>query len=209
MKSKQLKIKVCGMKHQQNVDDLLKLDIDYFGNIFFDGSPRYINKEDPEINVNSALKVGVFVNETIDEIQIKRKKHKFDIVQLHGAKSNEICKRAKEVGLEVWRVCSIYPGFNFSELERFPDADFFLFDNKTEKHGGSGKKFDWDLLERIDNETPKKYFLAGGIESNDASIINNLNLKNIYGLDLNSRFENKPGVKNVKLIEDFLRVLRK
>lgn len=203
-----LKIKVCGMKHQQNVDELIELGVDYLGNIFFDKSPRSISQTGVKLTVNPAKKVGVFVKESIDVIKEKVKMHQFDVVQLHGADSNEICKQVKEIGIEVWRVCPITENFDFSELKKFPDADFFLFDTKTEKHGGSGKKFDWSLLELLDKESTKKYFLAGGIGPEDAQEIKNLHLENLYGLDLNSKFEIEPGLKNVQLLKEFLKELR-
>ena len=204
-----LKIKVCGMKYQQNVDQLIELGVDYLGNIFFDKSPRSISQTGGKLTVYPAKKVGVFVKESIDVIKAKLEMHQFDVVQFHGADSNEICKQVKEIGLEVWRVCPITEDFDFLELKKFPDADFFLFDTKTEKHGGSGKKFDWSLLERLDKESPKKYFLAGGIGPEDAQEIKKLNLQNLYGLDLNSKFEIEPGIKNIQLLKEFLKELRK
>lgn len=203
-----LKIKVCGMKHQQNVDELLELGVDYLGNIFYDQSPRSISQTGVKLTVNPAKKVGVFVKESIDVVKEKVQLHQFDVVQLHGADSNEICKQVKELGIEVWRVCPITNGYDFSELQKFPDADYFLFDTKTEKHGGSGKKFDWSLLQRIDKESPKKYFLAGGIGPIDAKEIKSLQLEKLYGLDLNSKFEIEPGLKNVELLKEFLNELR-
>ena len=163
MNGKDLKIKVCGMKHQQNVDELIKLDVDYLGNIFFDKSPRSIGQSGAKLAVNPEKKVGVFVKDSIEIIKLKTQEHQFDVVQLHGADSKEFCKSVKDLGVEVWTVCPITDKFNFLELQNFPYADFFLFDTITEKHGCSGKKFDWSLLDRIDKESPKKFFLAGGI----------------------------------------------
>ena len=209
MNGRELKIKVCGMKHQQNVDELIRLGVDYLGNIFFDKSPRSIGQSGIKLSVSPAKKVGVFVKESIETIKAKTEEHKFDVVQLHGAESNEICKSVKDLGVEVWRVCPITDDFDFTELQNFPDADFFLFDTKTDKHGGSGKKFNWSLLDRIDKESPKKYFLAGGIGPGDAKEIKSLELDKLYGLDLNSQFENEPGLKNVDKLKEFLNELRK
>lgn len=208
MNGKELKIKVCGMNHQQNVDDLVELGVDYLGNIFFDKSPRSISQSGIKLSVNPAKKVGVFVKESIEAIKTKMIEHRFDVIQLHGVSSNDICKSLKTLGVEVWRVFPITDDFDFSELENFPDADFFLFDTKTDKHGGSGKKFDWSLLNSIDKQSPKKYFLAGGIGPGDAQEIKSLNLKNLIGLDLNSKFEIEPGLKDVGLLKEFLNELR-
>ena len=94
------------------------------------------------------------------------------------------------------------------ELQNYPSADLFLFDTKTKNHGGTGKKFNWSLLNRIDKESQKKYFLAGGIGPGDVKEIKRLKLKNLIGLDLNSRFEIEPGIKDVKLLKEFLNELR-
>ena len=96
MNGKELKIKVCGMKHQQNVDALIELGVDYLGNIFFDKSPRSINQSGIKLAVNPVKKVGVFVKESIETIKAKTEEHHFDVVQLHGADSNEFCKSVKD-----------------------------------------------------------------------------------------------------------------
>ncbi len=204
MNGKELKIKVCGMKHQQNVDEVVGLGLDFIGNIFFAKSPRNI-----EIAVNtSAKKVGVFVKESIEVIKSKIKENDLKIIQLHGGESNDFCKEVKNLGMEVWKVFSVGEDFDFTQLQHFPDADLFLFDTKTENHGGAGRKFDWSLLDRIDKESPKIYFLAGGIGPGDAQEIKSLNLEKLIGLDLNSKFEIEPGLKDVGLLKKFLEELR-
>lgn len=208
MDGKALKIKVCGMKHQQNVDDLVGLGLDYIGNIFFSKSPRDIASTGSVLRVKLPKKVGVFVQDSFENIKSKVKEHGIEVVQLHGVESNDFLKEIKSLGLEVWRVCPITENFDFSELKDFPDADYFLFDTKTEKHGGSGKKFDWSLLSKIDSESPKSYFLAGGIGPGDAEEIKSLKLTNLVGLDLNSKFEIEPGLKDVNKLKEFLKELR-
>ena len=204
MSTRDLKIKVCGMTLQQNVDGLEALDVDYIGNIFYAKSPRSIHNE-----VDSkAVKVGVFVKETIEVIGTQIKEHELSVVQLHGGESNEFCALVKELGVEVWKVFSVDNDFDFEELKNYPNADLFLFDTKSPKHGGTGVKFNWELLNKIDNESPKKYLLSGGIGSGDAQEIKNLKLNNLIGLDLNSKFESAPGVKNLDLLKEFLKELR-
>ena len=200
-----LEIKVCGMKHQDNIDDLLGLDIDFVGNIFFLKSPRNLDRK---LNTN-CKKVGVFVKESTEVIKAKIKEHQLEIIQLHGGESNDFCLSIKEFGVEVLKVFSVGDDFEYAQLHKFPNADLFLFDTKTKNHGGAGRKFDWSLLNRIDKESPKKYFLAGGIDVNDAKEIKRLNLINLIGLDLNSKFEIEPGLKDVELLKEFLEELRK
>lgn len=205
MNGKELKIKVCGMKHQQNVDEVVALGLDFIGNIFFAKSPRNI---ETVVNI-SAKKVGVFVKESIEVIKSKIQENALGVIQLHGGESNDFCKEVKNLGIEVWKVFSVGEDFDFAQLQHFPDADLFLFDTKTENHGGAGKKFNWSLLDRIDKESPKTYFLAGGIGPGDAQEIKSLNLEKLIGLDLNSKFEIEPGLKDVNKLKEFLNELRK
>lgn len=199
-----LKIKVCGLTLQDNIDGVDFLDIDFVGNIFYSKSPRYITS-----NLNSkAIKVGVFVKETIKTIKTKIEKHDLQVVQLHGGESNEFCNLVKQLGVHVWKVFSIDDEFNFELLNEFDSADLFLFDTKSPKHGGTGKKFNWELLNKIDDLSPKKYFLSGGIGFKDVKEIKRLQLKNMIGLDLNSKFEKSPGIKDVELLKEFLKKLR-
>lgn len=199
-----LKIKVCGLTLQDNIDGVDFLDIDFVGNIFYSKSPRYITS-----NLNSkAIKVGVFVKETIKTIKTKIEKHDLQVVQLHGGESNEFCNLVKQLGVHVWKVFSIDDEFNFELLNEFDSADLFLFDTKSPKHGGTGKKFNWELLNKIDDLSPKKYFLSGGIGFKDVNEIKRLQLKNMIGLDLNSKFEKSPGIKDVELLKEFLKKLR-
>jgi phosphoribosylanthranilate isomerase len=204
MDIKSLKIKVCGMTLQQNVDGLEALDVDYIGNIFYAKSSRSIH----DVVDSNAIKVGVFVKESIDVIASQVKEHGLSVVQLHGGELNEFCALVKELGVEVWKVFSVDDDFNFKELKNYPNADLFLFDTKSPKHGGTGVKFNWELLNKIDNESPKSYLISGGIGAGDAKEIKNLKLNNLIGLDLNSKFESAPGVKNLDLIKEFLKELK-
>ena len=224
MVGKDLKIKVCGM-NQDEVHNFLNLKVNYVGNIFLESSPRNqdktlgfetIGKDTAKVGVFVFKGLGVDISETeIDEILVNKilplkRKHQFDVIQFHGGEPDKLIKAAKsQLGLkEVWKVFSIGEDFDFSELQNYPSADLFLFDTKTKNHGGTGKKFNWSLLNRIDKESQKKYFLAGGIGPGDANEIKRLKLKNLIGLDLNSRFEIEPGIKDVKLLKEFLNELR-
>ena len=204
MSNKKLKIKVCGIKHQHNVDEIAGLKLDFIGNIFFEKSPRKIES----IIQTPVTKVGVFVKESLAKIKEKINQHGLAVIQLHGGESNDFCKSVKEFGVQVWKVLSIGDDFDFSQLSNYPDADMFLLDTKTKNHGGAGEKFDWKLLAKIDEKIPKQYFLAGGIHPEDAEAIKALQLEKLIGLDLNSRFESSPGIKNPEQLEKFLNELR-
>lgn len=192
------------MKDSVNIGELEKLAPDFMGLIFYPKSKRYAG--DAELSVIKSLnsgieKVGVFVNEDIEKVLEITSRFGINTVQLHGSESVEDCKRLKEKGYTVIKV--------FSVEDKLPDnlndykscADFFLFDTKTPEHGGSGKKFNWQILKDYDNDKP--LFLSGGIEPESIEEIKNLKSVNIYALDINSRFEIEPGLKNIELIKEF------
>lgn len=192
------------MKHQQNVDEIDGLEIDFIGNIFFSKSSRNIDA----VLETSVAKVGVFVKESLATIKEKINQHGLAVIQLHGGESNDFCKSVKQLGVQVWKVLSIGDDLDFSQLSNYPDADMFLLDTETKNYGGAGKKFDWGLLFEIDKKIPKKYFLAGGIDPEDTEEIKALQLEKLTGLDLNSRFESSPGIKDPVKLEKFVKELR-
>lgn len=192
------------MTLQDNLEEAQLLGLNYFGNIFFEKSPRNLNG----LLKSGIEKVGVFVKESIGEIEQKVKQHGLTVVQLHGGESNEVCAAVKGFGVEVWKVFSVGVDFDFEDLNNYPAADYFLFDTKSPKHGGTGRKFDWSVLNKIDELSSKQYFLSGGIGPDDANEIKQLKLQKLIGLDLNSKFETSPGVKNVDSLKQFLQELR-
>lgn len=201
---KVLKIKVCGIKVQENLKQLEQLGLDYVGHIFFEKSPRNILQP---INGN-VDKVGVFVNASLEFIQQKVSEYNLKVVQLHGGESEEFLDDVKELGVQVWKVFSIGENFDFSQLTLFENADAFLLDTKSPQHGGTGKKFDWSVLERIDETTIKPFYLSGGVGPNDTDEIKSLKLKNLIGLDLNSQFEIQPGLKDIEKLKTFIQAIR-
>ncbi|PXY02389.1 tryptophan synthase subunit beta [Marinifilum breve] len=205
-----MKIKVCGLKYSKNIKELVKLPIDYAGFIFYPKSPRYVGDEfDPAIPAifpESTRKVGVFVNEELDALLAKGKKYKLDAMQLHGGESAEYCKKVKAAGFEVIKAFQMNDSFQFNTLNEYENAcDFFLFDTKTENYGGSGRKFNWKVLENYKGTTP--FFLSGGIGVQDAEQIKELQHDKLYALDLNSGFELQPARKNADQLEIFLNKL--
>lgn len=201
-----LKLKVCGMKYPKNIETLTALNPDYMGFIFYPRSKRYMAgslssafmKKIP----GSIKKVGVFVNDSFESIQFEVNRNNLSLVQLHGNEPPELCEKFKKKEIKVIKAFQIYPDFNFNQLEIFKKScDYFLFDTLTPKYGGSGQKFDWDLLKNYDNEKP--FFLSGGIDLEDAYKIRNINNLNIHAVDINSQFEISIGLKDIQKVKMF------
>ena len=175
------------MKYSQNITEIENLFPDLMGFIFYEKSKRFFNQ--PEINLNNKVKrVGVFVNENIQEIKNKIKKYKLDYVQLHGEENVNFCNSLQPF-VKIIKVFKIGYNFNFKKTEEFEQVcDYFLFDTKSQLHGGSGKKFDWDLLKNYNCK--KDFFLSGGIDIGDIEEIKKI-VKSypIAGIDVNSKFE--------------------
>lgn len=204
---KGLKLKVCGMKLAANIAAVAELQPDYLGFIFYMQSPRFISDVSAELikYIPSQIKtVGVFVNEDLETVKKKVNLYQLKAVQLHGCESPEYCAALKITfnSLEIIKAFGIDEDFDFFVLEAYATIiDFFLFDTKTKAHGGSGKKFDWNVLERYILDKP--YFLSGGIDLEHAALIRAIEDSRLYALDINSRFEVEPGVKDVEKIREF------
>lgn len=195
-----MKWKVCGMRDEQNINEVLQLQPDWMGFIFYDKSPRYVLGElSPDFLCNwphSTKKVGVFVNPSIDWLLEQAVTFKLDIVQIHGASfSDSFYKELKKVNLEVIQVVGVEENIDFDELARREDlVDYFLFDTKSSSHGGTGKSFDWNLLSAYPLSKP--FLLAGGISLENFEYLPNWQHVPFWGIDVNSRFEDSPAYKN-------------
>ena len=201
-----MKLKVCGMKYSQNITEIENLFPDLMGFIFYEKSKRFFNQ--PEINLNNKVKrVGVFVNENIQEIKNKIKKYKLDYVQLHGEENVNFCHSLQPF-VKIIKVFKIDYNFNFKKTEEFDKVcDYFLFDTKSQLHGGSGKKFDWDLLKNYNCK--KDFFLSGGIDISDIEEIKKIvNSYPIAGIDVNSKFELENLEKDKEKINLLIKKLR-
>lgn len=198
------------MKHPQNIQLIAALQPDMMGFIFYPKSPRYAEPLDaatlndlPE----SIKKIGVFVNEDMERILTFVFKYKLDGVQLHGIENKDICQKLKEAGLIVLKAFPIAEASNFQVTATYEGVcDYFLFDTKTDAYGGSGIKFDWTMLDEYKGQTP--FLLSGGIAADDAEAILKINHPKFVGIDLNSKFELEPGLKNVEMLNVFLKELR-
>jgi len=205
-----LAVKICGMKFPENIRSIADLQPDFMGFIFYPKSPRYAEPFDIEtINSipKSIKKIGVFVNESLENILTVVYKYNLDGVQLHGSENVEICRKLKDTGLLVLKAFPIAEAYNFNVTKAYDGScNFFLFDTKTEAYGGSGVKFDWSMLAEYTGETP--FLLSGGIAADDAEATLKIEHPKFAGIDLNSKFEISPGFKDVKLLNKFLQALR-
>jgi len=212
-----MRLKICGMKYQENMIEVAKLQPDYLGFIFYEKSTRFFEGTIPELP-KYIKKVGVFVNASIDEILEKVKKHNLDVVQLHGDESPEFCDalchtvpKAKGIGsasykIETIKVFSIKDDFDFETIKPYePFCDFFLFDTKGKLPGGNGYAFNWNVLKEYPSTKP--YFLSGGIGLEEMesilSFLRRQESKFCHSIDVNSKFEIKPGLKNIELLKEF------
>ena len=198
-----MKLKVCGMKFLENIESAIDLRPDYMGFIFYEKSVR--NYEGTMIDLPSDIvKVGVFVNSPQKEIKDTIDKFNLNAVQLHGDESPDYCRSIK--GVEVIKAFSVDSTFSFEILRAYEDAcDYYLFDTKGKLRGGNGIAFDWNLLQ--DYPSRKKYFLSGGIGLEEIAQIQEFNKSSLskycVAIDINSKFEIQPGLKDIERIKKF------
>ncbi len=204
---RELKVKVCGMRQLDNIRELCALPVDFIGFIFYSESPRNIGSEHIKELVFAAIpslikKVGVFVNEPIAEVERIVEMLELDYVQLHGSESPEYCSSLKKKGIGIIKTFKPTSD-SLKEMQKYVNCcNYFLFDTPTDVHGGSGKKFDWSWLKNYKLSVP--FFISGGICPDDVEEIKQLDHPQLYGIDINSRFEIQPAVKNIELIRRFI-----
>ncbi|MDR0509505.1 MAG: phosphoribosylanthranilate isomerase [Rikenellaceae bacterium] len=207
-----MKVKVCGMRDPGNIAEVAALEPDYMGFILFDRSPRYASatpggalRHLPE----SICKVGVFVDATCDAVYEAVARWRFDAVQLHGVETPELCAAVRKlcpVIKAIWvaseRAAPVAPVVGL-----YADSvDYLLFDTHTPNYGGSGRQFDWDVLDDYDGAKP--FFLGGGVGPKDAERINAVKISSLHAVDLNSRFETAPGIKDAAALAKFIKSVR-
>ena len=204
-----MKLKVCGMRYEDNIQLIAAINPDYMGFIFFEGSSRHVSARTPALPSN-LKKVGVFVNASYETIIEKIKTHNLQAVQLHGEESPEFCKSLQTHKIEVIKVFSIKKEFNFEVLSSYETVcDFYLFDTKGPLAGGNGYCFDWSVLK--DYPSTKPYFLSGGIGLENLTQLQEFKTSPAatycYAVDVNSKFEIAPAKKNKELLEKFKQLL--
>lgn len=196
------------MKFTQNREAVEQLPVDLLGYIFYPPSKRFVG-ENPDSGLFNSQKpkVAVFVDENIYEVLGLTKNMGFEFIQLHGNENPKTCEILKKQGLKIIKAFKVDENFKVNStkpFERIPD--YFLFDTKTIFHGGSGKQFDWEILMDYSGETP--FFLSGGIRLEDAEKINSFGHPQFAGVDLNSGFEDGPGLKNIEKLKKFIAAIK-
>jgi phosphoribosylanthranilate isomerase len=204
-------LKVCGLTKMDQIQELISMNVDFLGFIFYEKSPRFVlnHLSLEEISeINHQGKVGVFVNETVEKISEISEKAKLSFIQLHGDEDEEFIlslsqRLSKDVKLiKVFRVGETF-NFKFSIFNSL--VDYFLFDTDSKAFGGTGKTFDWQILNEI--EIPKPYFLSGGISLENIHQLSTINQQPL-ALDINSKFETEPGSKDIEKIKTFKSLLK-
>ncbi|GFD73992.1 phosphoribosylanthranilate isomerase [Tenacibaculum mesophilum] len=202
-----MKLKVCGMKFIENIQQVAELQPDYLGFIFYEKSSRNFEGIIPKLP-KGIKKVGVFVNEYLEIVVSLVEEYQLDSVQLHGDEPVEYIQKLKGhlPKLEIIKVFGIKDKFNFEILKPYEEViDYFLFDTKGKERGGNGVTFNWQVLR--DYNSTKPYFLSGGIGLEEVgelqSFLKRKESQYCFAIDVNSKFETKPGVKSVEKIKKF------
>jgi len=195
------------MRDPENISGVVAVLPDYLGLIFYANSKRFVGFEPlPEVLKNipvSVKKVGVFVDENPEEVVAICQKWNLDVAQLHGNETPEYCRQIQEKEMVVFKAFSVDENFDFSILKAYSGVcNYFLFDTKGHLPGGTGQKFNWQLLENYNGQTP--FFLSGGIGSDDLQAIKIFSHPQFFGIDLNSGFEISPAVKDLQKIKKFI-----
>lgn len=196
-------IKTCGMRDADNIRAVSELGIDWMGFIFWAPSSRYVS-EKPSFLPTRQKRVGVFVDARIEEVKSKVDEYALDLIQLHGKESPAFCERLKANSRQ-----QLIKAFNIATQEDLEQTipyeglvDYFLFDTKAKMVGGNGTQFDWSVLSAYQGNTP--FLLSGGIGPDDAEKVRNFHHPQLAGIDLNSRFELSPALKDIEKLKQFI-----
>lgn len=208
-----MNIKVCGITSKKQLQQLEGLNIAFAGFIFDEKSPRFAGEKMAEEDLIGmdldTKKVGVFVDAEYEDIMEMVEKFELDMVQLHGNESPELCEELSE-DVEVIKAFSI--GKETGSIDKlvapYDDVvDYYLFDTSVKgKSGGTGEKFDWKKLN--DAKIEKPFFLSGGIGPEDAAAVKKFKHPDFFGIDVNSKFEKEPGVKDMALVLGFVKDMK-
>ena len=196
-----MKWKVCGMREANNISEVAVLQPDYMGFILWNGSKRHCSK--PQNVPEGITKVGVFVDATVGEIEDAIENHKLGAVQLHGNESARLCRELQGKA-QVIKAFGVGEAFDFDTLlDYLPYCDFFLFDTKGPMPGGNGTTFNWSILEHYPFDLP--FFISGGIGLKEIDKINELCKTDlpVYAIDINSKFETAPALKDAEQLKKF------
>lgn len=203
-------VKVCGLRDAENVRGVGALHPDMAGFIFYPASVRNacgMAEDIPAMLPSGVRRVGVFVNEKCSAVLDTAGRYGLDMVQMHGEETPQECSALKEKGLSVIKAMGISDVTDMWTAARYDGAcDYLLFDTKSFIRGGTGERFDWGLLEGYKGKTP--FFISGGISPGIVSKIARVHHPMFCGVDVNSRFETSPGIKDAALLEKFIKQIR-
>ncbi len=196
-------IKVCGMREPENIRAVERLGVDWMGFIFYPRSPRYVAAR-PSYLPSACRRVGVFVNSSVEDILLTVKSFGLDYIQLHGSESPAFCAELKSAANSgIIKAFSIASADDFRRTAQYESScDYFLFDTACAGYGGSGRTFDWSLLEAYNGQTP--FLLSGGIGPDSVEPLRQLSHPRWAGIDLNSGFETAPALKDPALLQSFI-----
>ena len=196
-------VKVCGMRDEENIRQVEALGIDLMGFIFWPRSSRYV-AERPSYLPTRCKHVGVFVDEEIETLKRIADDYALDVIQLHGHETPAYVAQLQ--GRSVIKAFNVATAADFVQTKDYAGlADYFLFDTKGKAVGGNGEKFDWSVLDDYTSDTP--FLLSGGIGPDDAERVKAFRHPRCIGIDLNSRFELSPALKDINKLQDFLNAL--
>jgi len=216
-------IKVCGMRDGENIRQVAELGVDWIGMIFWPKSPRNVTMipthagiipdRGTDIGNFKAKRVGVFVDEMAQNIITRVVNFQLDLIQLHGHETPTLIRNLRRTldpdirpGVKFIKAISVESCDDIATYRDYEDCvDCFLFDTKCQTVGGSGEQFDWNVLEAYDGDVP--FLLSGGIGPDDAERVRNLHHPKCIGIDLNSRFETEPAIKDITKLKQFLEQL--
>ncbi|WP_425392175.1 DUF559 domain-containing protein [Ekhidna sp.] len=205
---KNLKLKVCGMRDPENIQGLVDIKPDFIGFIFYPKSPRYVDEMDEDFIMRIPLsihKVGVFVNESIGRIVSQADKYGLEYIQLHGDEDLDFAKSLKAKGLKIIKVFRVMDTIPVVAKQYQGIADYFLFDTASSNYGGSGRHFDWNILRNYNLNIP--FLLSGGVQLEDIEKIKEMEIDQLVGIDVNSRFETEPAMKDLGKLRELKAVL--
>jgi phosphoribosylanthranilate isomerase len=200
------------MRDPENISGVAAAWPDYLGFIFYPKSKRFVGLEpSPEILAvvpDPVKKAGVFVDETLEKVLEIYRNWELDVVQLHGHETPEYCSQIRNSGITVFKAFSVDGSFDFTTLEAYSAVcDYFLFDTKGQLPGGTGQKFNWQLLKNYKGLVP--FFLSGGIGPDDLEAIQNFEHPRWCGIDINSGFEISPALKDVEKVKSFISAINR
>lgn len=195
------------MREAENIRDIEQCGTDLMGFIFYERSPRYVDKKVGYLP-KDCKRVGVFVNESSEKIVLRAAEFGLDYIQLHGNESPEQCQNLTSLGLKVIKAFSVSSVDDINKASLYQGfCEHFLFDTACSGYGGSGKSFNWDILSNYTLETP--FLLSGGISSDSVDALKSFQHPKLLGIDINSCFEISPAMKDAAKVAEFIKQIKK